>query len=262
MAAHDIVLPGQAERHGIIGTTRTGKSCHLDWEMRGRQEARPDDMQLLVDTKPRFRAEVERGWTGPKSRQNAAWRYQDWAKGPVLPNSVLVPLWDDHPFRGLWQRPGEIAVMQSGDPADWVRMLTLMKRFTRAHIGGRTRHVTVDEILDFYGRTTHSIQSKNDVFYEIARSGGERMIGETLGAQRVHAIPIMIRNSLSRLTLYQTSEAKEVGYLSANGIPDARPPAERFVFYQWQKEPGGKFGKPFKGTLELPEEYLAQLSAA
>lgn len=261
MATHDTILPEAAGRHLIYGTTRSGKSSHLDWEMRARQEYDPDCMQILVDSKPRFRAETERG-INPAGRRNAAWRYRDWAAGPVLPGSVLVDIWDSHPFRGLWRRPGEIAIMQSGDAVDWVRMLHLLMAFTRAQVKGRGRHVTADEVLDFYGRTTHSIQNRADVFYLIARSGGERMIGETLGAQRVHGLPILIRNMASLVTLYQLSEEKDIHYLSQNGIRDPVPPDGHFVFRQWRKQMGGKFSEPFTGRLDLPREYLEQLSAA
>lgn len=259
---HADILPGPGERHNIFGTTRTGKSCHIDWEMRGLQEYRPDCMQILVDSKPRFRAETERMPLLPRGRTSAAWRYQDWAKGPVLPGSVLVNLWDDHPFRGLWTRPGEIAVMQSGDAMDWRRMLELLMRFAKAQTGGQERHVSVDEVLDFYGRTTHSIQNRSDVFFLIARSGGERLIGETLGAQRIHGLPILIRNMANLVTLYQLQEEHDVKYLIENGIRDASPPRRRFEFRQWRKEMGGSFSRPVTGRLALPQSYLDELSAA
>lgn len=255
----DIVAqPG--ERHLIYGTSQSGKSCHVDWEMREIQGTRPDCMQALVDTKPRFRAETERMPMNPKGRRSAAWRYQHWTKGPVLPNSVLVNLWDDHPFRGLWERPGEIAVMQSGDMEDWRRILLLLSKFVKAHIGNRERHISVDEVLDFYGRTTFSISMKNDVFYLAARSGGERLIGETLGSQRVHGLPPLIRNMFSRVTLYHLTEDTDMKYLNANGIPGASSPVERFAFKQWTKLPGGNVSEPFYGRLSLPDSYLNQLA--
>lgn len=262
MTEHTDLLPGPGERAITYGTTRSGKSCHLDWEMRGIQEARPGCMQILVDSKPRFRAETERTGAFGRGRRDAAWRYRHWNKGPVLPGSVYVNIWDDHPFRGLWNRPGEIAVLQSGDAEDWRRMLELLSGFVRAQIGDRERHVTVDEVLDFYGRTTHSINNRKDVFYLIARSGGERLIGESLGSQRVHGLPILIRNMASRVTLYQLSEEKDISYLAANGIRDATAPQGDFVFRQWVKQMGGSFSEPFTGRLEMPEEYLRELSAA
>jgi hypothetical protein len=37
-------------------------------------------------------------------------------------------------------------------------------------------------------------------------------------------------------------------------------PKERFVFNQWQKQPGGLFGPTFTGHLDVPDEYLRQLA--
>lgn len=141
-------------------------------------------------------------------------------------------------------------------------MLELLSGFVRAQIGDRERRVTVDEVLDFYGRTTHSINNRRDVFYLIARSGGERLIGESLGSQRVHGLPILIRNMASRVTLYQLAEAKDISYLAANGIADAQAPRGDFVFRQWIKQLGGSFSEPLTARLDMPQEYLDELSAA
>lgn len=262
MTKHEDIVAGEGERHIIYGTTRSGKSCHLDHEMRAVQAWRPDAMQLLVDTKPRFRAETVRHKVNPRWRQDAKWMYKHWSKGPVIPNSVYVDIWDDHPFRGLWTRPGEVAIMQSGDEREWQRMLQLSMRFVKVHVAGRERRLIADEVLDFYGRTTWSINQKNDAFYLASRSGGERNIGLCLGAQRVYGLPILVRNMFSRVTLYHLDEEKDMKYLNANGIKDAKSPPGDYIFKQWRKENGGTVGAPITGRLEYPDAYLQQLAAA
>ena len=250
------------ERHLIYGGTRAGKSSYIDWQMRAIQDKRPTCMQVLIDSKPRFRAETERMPFNPKGRRSASYRYEHWSKGPTVPGSVLVDLHADRPFRGLWTKPGEIALMQSGDSAEWQRMLVLLQSFVHAHIGDRERHMTVDEVLDFYGRNTWSINNRNDVFYLAARSGGERNIGETLGSQRVYGLPILVRNMFSRVTLFHLTEEKDVKYLSQNGIPAVKSPEGNYIYNQWVKQPGGTVSEAFTGTLELPDSYLKQLAAA
>ncbi len=141
-------------------------------------------------------------------------------------------------------------------------MLQLLMFFVKAQIGTRERHITVDEVLDFYGRSTWSIDSKNDVFYLAARSGGERNIGESLGSQRVFGLPILVRNMFSRVTLFHLTEDKDMKYLNQNGIPDAESPEGNYIYRQWVKEPGGTVSQPFTGTLDLPDSYLSQLAAA
>lgn len=141
-------------------------------------------------------------------------------------------------------------------------MLALCMAFTRAHIGDRERHIHADEVLDFYGRNTWGISSKNDVFYLAARSGGERNIGESLGSQRVHGLPILVRNMFSRVTLFNLTEENDCRYLAANGIPDATCPNVNYAFRQWVKQPGGKVSAPTLHMLDLPGSYLSQLAAA
>jgi hypothetical protein len=141
------LTPAEGERQGIFGGTRSGKSSYQDWQIREIQHTRPDAMQILVDSKPRYRAETERG-PFRKGRRNAAHRYTSWAKGPILPNSVVVDLWDDKPFANLF-KPGEVVILQSGESADWKRMLALLDAFVKANFKGRERRVCVDECLDF-----------------------------------------------------------------------------------------------------------------
>lgn len=262
MTNFDDLVPGPGERHGIFGTTRAGKSSHQDMETRAISEQRPECMQLLFDTKPRYRAETERMPLNPRGRRSAAWRYTDWAKGPVLPNSVVADMYSDHPFRGLWTKPGEIVIVQSGDVQDWLRMLHLSMAFVKAHVGQRERRLIADEIMDMYGRSTMSIRNRDDVFYLAARSGGERNIGIGFGAQRVKGVPILLRNTMSRCTLYYLDLDMDVHELHANGIRDAECPPGDYAFKQWRKQPGGKFSDPVYGRLEYPESYLNQLAAA
>lgn len=142
------LTPQKAERVITFGGTRAGKSSLTDMTMMQVQQERPGAMQCLIDTKPRYRAEKERGRTY-NSRKPAAYRYESWEAGPTIPNSCIVDIWDEHPFKGMWQEPGEIAIMQGGDFDDWRRMLQLLKGFIAAPIKGRERRIIVDECLDF-----------------------------------------------------------------------------------------------------------------
>jgi hypothetical protein len=259
------LIPRPGERVGTFGRSRSGKSSLMDWGVREIQATRPRCMQILVDTKPRFRAEKIRGPLAYKQRRDASGLYKAWAKGPVVPNSVVVPLWDDHPFRGLWHKdnPSEVAILQSGEETDWPRMLQLLKAFVNAMIKDRERRIVVDEVLDFYNRQTFGIAGhKNDVFYRTARAGGERAIGIELGAHRVHGLPPLILNMLSRVNLFHLSDDSDLVHLRRSvGIRDAESPQGDFVFRQWVVRPGGELSEPFTGRVTYPQSYLDQLSA-
>jgi hypothetical protein len=148
------LVPGKGERVITLGGTRAGKSGLQEWTAREIQHERPSAMQLIVDTKPRYRAETERG-RFRRGRKNASYRYESWEKGPMVPNSVVMDIWDDKPFKNLFSSdyPAEIVIMQGEDLEDWVRMLALLKGFVNAQIKGRERRIIVDESLDFTSET-------------------------------------------------------------------------------------------------------------
>lgn len=146
------LAPGKGERVITIGGTRSGKSALSDMTMLHIQRERPTAMQALVDTKPRYRAEKERG-LHPKWRRPAEKRYTGWEKGPMIPNSVAVDIWDDHPFRGIWNEPGEIAILQGAEVEDWRRILHLLRGFVNAQLSGVERRIVVDECMDFTSGT-------------------------------------------------------------------------------------------------------------
>jgi hypothetical protein len=258
------LIPRPGERVLTAGRSRSGKSSLMDWEIREIQATRPTCMQILVDTKPRFRAEKIRGPVHPKNRRDASKLYRAWSKGPVVPNSVVVPLWDEHPFRGLWNKdnPSEVAILQSGDSSDWKRMLQLLTAYTNAQIRDRERRIVVDEVLDFYNRNTWGIDGRNDPLYRTARAGGERAIGIELGGHRVHGLPPLILNMLSRVNLFHLADDSDLIHLRRSvGIKDAESPKGDFVFRQWQVRPGGQLSEPFTGRVTYPQSYLDQLSA-
>ncbi len=156
MAHVSEITPAKGERVISIGGTRAGKSSLTDMTMMQVQSERPIAMQVLVDSKPRYRAETERG-RRYTSRKSAAHRYESWQAGPTIPNSCLIDIWDDHPFKGMWDKPGEIAIMQGGEYDDWRRMLQLLKGFVSAQIKGRERRLIVDECLDFTSETRSAL---------------------------------------------------------------------------------------------------------
>lgn len=250
----------------VYGGTRTGKSSFMDWSIRWIQRTRPDAMILIADTKPRFRAE---NLINPRSyahRINAADKntYDSWAAGPILPNSVRVELSSAHPFRGLWNmkdHPGEVAIMQSDEPADWVRMNALMHAFVSKPIAKRERLLVVDEGLDFYQRNTLGIDAKKDVILRTARAGGERNIGLLFGAHRPHGVPPLLNTLSSRVTLFHLRYKQDMKYLWEMGVTDELSPNGNFIFHQYQIEPGGSVSPPTQARFQYPESYLKQLAA-
>lgn len=258
------LVQGPGERHIVYGGTRTGKSSLMDWSMRHIQATRPSAMQLIADTKPRFRAETQAYGPNNRFRKDAAPLYEAWSKGPIMPNSVVVNMGSAHPFRGLWhneKRPGEIAIMQSDDPKQWRSMIDLMTAFV-AKRTLRERLLVIDEGMDFYQRNTMGIDPRNDVILRGARAGGERNIGLLFGAHRPHGIPPLLNTLSSRVSLFYIRFARDMKYLWEMGIPeDQFPPDGDYIFKQYQIAPGGVVSNPVVSRLSLPDSYLKQLSS-
>jgi hypothetical protein len=252
------LTPNEGERYLAFGTSRAGKSALLEWNLRHVQSRRPSAMPVIVDTKPRFRAEQAVNRWG--RRVNAAKLYDHWAKGPVVPNSVVMDIHSEKPWKGLFKNEGEVVIMQSGETIDWKRMLSLLNAYTQAHIKDRERIMVVDEALDFYSRNTWGIDPKNDVFYRACRAGGERKISTWIGAHRVHGLPPLILNMASRISLFHLSDDRDMMHLRSAGIKDPESPDGDYVFRQWQKQPGGTISNPVTARLKLPDSYLKQLS--
>jgi hypothetical protein len=180
------IAPQKAERALIIGGTRSGKSTLMDHFMRHIVAERPNVQILLLDSKPRFRAEMER--YGPQNRmaRETTKRYQDWESGPVIPGSVRVDIHRDKPLERFWGEDDKcrVAIAQTELATERGRLLEIADDWYRIRARKSDRVLAVDELLDFYHRNTISVHSSRDVPLKVVRAGGERGFGALYGAQR------------------------------------------------------------------------------
>lgn len=256
------LVPDPGERTLVYGGTRTGKSSYQDWVIRNIQEVRPDAMILLMDTKPRFRAEFVPYGPNNRWRREASKLYENWTKGPLLPNSASLRLNQENPFAGMWKRPGEVAIMQSGQPQYRRWMLYLARRFMEMNVKGREKLIVVDEGLDFYLRNSLGVDSRNDVILDSARAGGERNVGLVFCAHRPYGIPPLLNTLSSRVVLFHLRFKGDMKYLWDMGIPEGEfPPEGDYKFNQYKIQPGGTVSPAQTVRLVYPEWYLRQLAS-
>jgi hypothetical protein len=260
------LVPGRAERTIIYGGTRTGKSSYADWCARCIQEERPEAMILLIDTKPRFRAQYVAWGPGYRWRKDASYLYKSWESGPVFPNSVVMPLDIDlsgsNPFSGFWRNPGELVVLQSGDSTDRPKMMKIMRAFVNMNPKRRERLIWVNEGMDFYQRNSMSVVSANDVILDAARAGGERGVGILFEAHRPKGIPPLLNTLASRVAIFHLRMSEDLRQLSNLGIPETdEMPDGNYVFKHYTVEPGGVMSEARTVRLIYPQWYLDQLSS-
>jgi energy-coupling factor transporter ATP-binding protein EcfA2 len=180
------IAPKKGERALIIGGTRSGKSTLMDWFMRHIVETRPNVQILLLDSKPRFQAEVER--FGPQNRfgRESQYYYKDWETGPVIPGSVRVDIHREKPLERFWRQDDKcrIAVAQTELATERARLLEIADGWYQVRSKKADRVLAIDELLDYYHRNSLSISPRHDVPLKVVRAGGERGFGALFGAQR------------------------------------------------------------------------------
>lgn len=254
------IAPKKGQRALILGGSRSGKSVLMDMLIRYIVKVRPLVRGLLLDTKPRFRAELEK--RGPIVR-DASRHYRDWEKGPVVPGSYRIDIHSDSPLKGYWKPddPCRIAIAQTEEESDRPLLLNIANQWYQARARGADRLFICDELLDFYHANGVCISPRANVPLKVNRAGGERGIGGLYGAQRPKGIPIQITEELTILYLFHLRFKKDMNYLYENGVPThIEPPEEDYAFRVISINPGGKAEDRGLYRLKLEDWYINQLS--
>lgn len=269
MRTLDEIAPPKGKRALIIGGTRSGKSTLLDHFIRHTVKVRPSSQILLLDTKPRFRAEIER--YGPQNRmvREAIKHYADWEPGPTIPGSYRLDIHSQAPLQRHFRSddPCRVAIAQTEEEPERPKLLEIANGWYKVRTPNSDRVLAVDELLDFYHRNSLCISPRHDVPLKVSRAGGERGFGALYGAQRPKGIPPQISAELSTLYLFHLRYESDVKYLWEMGMPRSLvPPGEDltddgdYAFHMITIQPGGK--TKVEGTFRIKpsESYLAQLS--
>jgi hypothetical protein len=252
------IAPGRAERVVVTGGTRSGKSCLSDFFMRYLINAYLTMEILLLDTKPRFRAEKT------TFGRDAKGHYAAWRKGPLVPNSVRIDLESDHPLRRAFKDDQRIAILQSARPGgstveERLRILDIAYGWWSNRTNGNPRFIIADEGMHFYRKNGYPINYRQNLFMEIAQTGGELDTGMIFETQLLRGIDSMILDHLSRLYAYYLRDKRDLKRLAEIGIEDYEQPTEDYAFHMVQARPGGRLHMRRDLMIELPDWYKAQL---
>jgi energy-coupling factor transporter ATP-binding protein EcfA2 len=215
----------KSERGLLIGSTGSGKSTLADllgsdWDRRY-----PTARRLIVDSKPRYRAQ----WT--TRGVDASRRYRDWEYGQPVPGSVVV----DEPgdLALVWKLGYRVAIVQ-GESRDVPRLVATMREFYRQASAKRPQLIMVDECLDFFHANGAAIGG-DPVIAQTARAGRERGVSLLAGSQRTYQLPTTLLAEVTKLWAFALDAAKDAKRYQDFGCPLFPIPEENHVFRYWTK---------------------------
>jgi len=235
------------ERAFLCGGTEVGKStlsdCLADDFLQRYRTDKPNTCarELLLDTKPRYRAEAR--LMGPSIRR----RYKGWDHGPTVPGSVVVD--DPADLSMAWEMGYRRVIMQGESSADVPRLVEGCAAFLRSSRAGRPQLLRVDETLDFFHQNG-APRGGDDALLRAARAGRERGTAALYCSQRTKGLPPQLMEELTRLYAFRLDFVKDAQRFQEMGAPDFElPTRQRQFMYWWKLDPDRRVYGPY--TLDL-----------
>ena len=190
---------------------------------------------LIIDTKPRFRAQFElNGLTTEATRRYAKWGYGS----GVIPGSYVLPGNAPilHELNQVWRLGGSIAIASAESKAEWPYVTNVARKFYEGYgaIHG-PRLLLVDELADFF-----EMRTLGDIFQRVARNGRERDVGLIAGSQRPRKVPKEIMTEFLRLYMFELQwiegAESDLKHVMQFGLPSDVIVPEGHTFYMWDRK--------------------------
>jgi DNA helicase HerA-like ATPase len=236
-----VLTPPLAGRSMILGRTGSGKSTLLDILMRRYLSTYNNSRVLIVDSKPRFKAQ----WNpdGTQARRH----YRNWSRGEYVEGSYRVDIYTNNiksNLDAIWQARGRVAIAQvrPGDIADLRALERVAAVFYGEYSDRIPRLIVVDELADFFELR----RTGGGIFWQTARSGRELNVALMAGSQRPSYIPTVVMTESDRLYLFTLDYSEDMKKVYSMGVPKSVPvPTIDHSFFFWDKfkrfeEPSGR----------------------
>lgn len=245
VVSNPLILPRiekKAPRAYCVGMTDSGKSTLMEVLVVNYRNAyslpKLPVLTLIVDSKPRFQAELELNGLSTKTTG----RYSKWGYGSqVIPGSYVLPR-VQHPkieLDQVWRFGGTIAIVQSETKDEWEELAETARIFFEMYGAKLPRLLVVDELADFYER-----RMLTDIFQRVARNGRERDFAFIAGSQRPRKVPVETMTEMLRLYLFKLDYEEDVDHVIQFGLPWKQIPKWQrkeiipngHVFYLWDRK--------------------------
>jgi hypothetical protein len=235
------------ERALCTGGTGTGKSTLaelLGLEFTGRY---PDARRLILDTKPRYKAEYRLDGT------YAGALYLKWKRGQFVAGACVVA--NGRQMREAFSIGFRTVVAQLGyQGATLADLLAALREFYDTRKFHR-RLGHVDEALDFYGPTGLPRLS-DDIMNRCARSGREHGLAMLYCSQRTRAFSTTVMEEITRLYAFALDFDKDAERYREFGCPPF-PQPEGHDFRYWTKQDRRTVYGPYRLSRALVDQLAA-----
>lgn len=232
--SYEILLLQKNSRAFAVGTTGTGKSTLMEVLMaeyiRAYNTTKNLVRCLIIDTKPRWRAEREVNGLST----DLSGRYNKWEYGSgVIPNSYTLHQRASikQQLDQIWSYKSSIAIVQTEKEEEWEWASEVAVKFYEGYGAAVPRLVIVDELADFYKKRMLA-----DIFQRIARNGRERGVALICGSQRPRKIPVEILTEMTRLYMFELDNKDDTDRVQEMGIPELVYKPSGFEFFLWDKK--------------------------
>lgn len=214
----------------ILGTTESGKSTLESQLMWSYLSLYPTSRVLLVDSKPRFKAQ----WT--TSGLSASGLYKKWTRGEYVPGSVVISLEKRYKSEldAVWRMKSRIAIAQTtpGSLVDLAALHEVARVFYGEYSDRIPRLIVVDELADFF-----EVKKVGGVFWQTARSGRELNIAMIACSQRPSYIPSVVLTEAGTIYLFRLDYEEDMKKVWSMGIPKTvKIPSVNHSFFYWNKK--------------------------
>lgn len=232
----------ERERGFLLGGTGSGKTTLEEMLIADFYNRYPSSRVLILDSKPRFRAEFHPNGLPAKRT------FKHWKPSTTMPGSVLIRYASQ--LDDAWRLGARIVVAQCERQAERPLLVACAEKFFNDARHSRPQMLCVDETADFFNLNGSPIGGSGDALVRTARAGRERGTAALYCSQRPKSIPGSIIEELTQLYLFSLDSRDALKRCIEMGAPEwIEPPEHNYEFMLWTKRDKRQVYGPFQVAL-------------